>query len=255
MPTSFARDFASRHYLAVTFFLSLIIAIALTILFFFNELSAEKPPPAALASALSFMALIVAVGLITTWPRWFFAKWNEMVQRAVGPLGASNEKPNKDFEKRAGAAFGPEFVSNIFSYEDYCKNEYIQDMRKHYLAWIQLALSGLITVVAALLVIFAPVKEDDVKWIEAVGVTLPALVTGVLLKIWLETRDNLEDTRKRTDTIYRQRIRLLLLIGDHNAKGAKLPDSITLNRQILDYMNLSEHPDDNPPPDPAPATT
>jgi hypothetical protein len=116
-------------------------------------------------------------------------------------------------------------------------------MRKHYVAWIQLAISGLITVGAAILVIFRG-EEADVKWIEAVGVTLPALVTGVLLKIWLETRDNLDDTRRRTDTIYRQRIRLLLLIGNH-AKDTSLTDSIALNRQILDYMNLSELPEGN----------
>jgi len=176
-----------------------------------------------------------------------------MVQRAVGPLGGSNEKPNIDFEKKAGSAFGPEFVSNIFFYEDYCKNEYIQDMRKHYVAWIFLAVSGLITIGAAMLVIFRG-AEADVKWIEAVGVTLPALVTGVLLKIWLETRDNLDRTRQRTDTIYRQRLRLLLLIGNH-CKGSKLPDSIALNRQILDYINLSELPDETAAAPEAPAAT
>jgi hypothetical protein len=248
---SFIKGFAARHYLAVTFFISLAIAIVLTVLIF-TELRTDKPEPAVLANALSFMALVVAIGVLTTWPRWFFAKWNAMVQRAVGPLGASNEKPNKDFEKRAGAAFGPELVSNVFSYEDYCKNEYIQDMRKHYVAWIQLAVSGLITIGAALLVIFSR-SEGDVKWIEAVGVTLPALVTGVLLKIWLETRDNLDKTRQRTDTIYRQRIRLLLLTGNHS-KGSKLPDSIALNRQILDYINRSESGEAAPAEAVAPAT-
>ncbi len=244
-----ADGFASRHYLAVTFFASLTIGVAITIPLYVKEIGKAQASPSALAEALSFMALVVAIGLLTTWPRWFFSKWNTMVQQAVGPLGASNEKPNKDFEKRAGSAFGPEFVSNLFSYEDYCKNEYIQDMRKHYVAWVFLAFSGLLTVGAAFLVIFGGVRKN-IEWIEAVGVTLPALVTGVLLKIWLETRENLDRTRQRTDTIYRQRIRLLLLIGSH-CKGSKLPDSIALNRQILDYMNLSERPEDSPVETPA----
>ena len=189
-----------------------------------------------------------------TWLPWLYSKWNALVQSAVGPLGGSNEKPNMDFEKLASTVFGNELVSNIFSYEDYCKNEYIQDMRKHYVAWVFLALSGLLTVVAAILVIFGGV-EKNLRWIEAIGVTLPALVTGIILKIWLETRENLDETRKRTDRIYRERIRLLFLVAKHvDSRKTSLTDSIALNRQILDYINLSELPDETAAAPEAPAT-
>lgn len=232
--------FISKHYLLVTFLVSLIIAIAVAT--FLASAHRESSDAAAQETdvAVKLSILFTAIGLLTTWPRWLLTKLNATVRKAVDALGGPNDKSDIDFEERVGSVFGKELVSNIYAYETYCKNEYILDMQKHHLAWLMLAVAGAITVGAALFVLFAPVGSD-LKWVEAVGVTLPALVTSILLKIWLETRENLKKTRERTDTIYRQRIRLLLLVADHVGKSnSKWADSIALNRQLLHYIGVPD---------------
>lgn len=240
------RRFVSDHYLAVTFFVSLTVATTLA-LFVFDKARSTQAEVNEVRKAFTLALIVLTIGLLWTWPRWFLAKLNSIIRDAIGTLGGSDDRSDIDFKKRIGSVFGLELVSNISTYETYCKNEYVLDMQKHHLAWLMLAVSGAITVVAALIVIFSPVKGNE-KWIEAIGVTVPALVTGVLLKIWLETRENLNKTRQRTDTIYRQRIRLLLLVANHvKTPNASWADSIELNRQLLDYINLSEHADGQGP--------
>ena len=233
----------SKHYLLATFLISLAIAIAIAAVLYNvqGEGSAQNNKEA--NDAVNSVFLVVAVGLLATWPRWFLAKLNTTVRSAVEALGGPNDKSDIDFEERVGSVFGTQLVSNINAYESYCKNEYLLDMQKHHLAWLMLAVSGAITVIAALFVLFAP--ENNLRWIEAVGITLPALVTSILLKIWLETRENLRKTRERTDTIYRQRIRLLLLIADHVGKSnSKWAESIALNRELLHYIGVSDLADE-----------
>src|SRR6185295_2891052 len=171
--------FISRNYLTVTFFAFLAVASVAAVLIY--EL--HKPgAQARTADAVNFIILVVGFGLLLTWPRWLLARLNKIVRSAVEALGSSDDTADRDFKKRIGSKFGNELVSNIMTYETYCRNEYILDMQKHHLAWLMLAVAGAITILAALLVIFSG-GSDGLKWIQAIGVTLPALVTGVLLKI------------------------------------------------------------------------
>jgi hypothetical protein len=236
------RRFFSDHYLFVTFIISLATAVLAAVVLYGNKVTdpdlTVEAVEAATHDAANLAIVILVLGLLFTWPQWFLSKLNAIVRSAVASLGTSEQKSDQDFKRRVGSKFGDELVSNIVTYETYCKNEYILDMQKHHFAWLMLAVSGSITVLAALFVTFTR-GADDIRWIEAVGVTLPALVTGVLLKIWLETRENLKKTRIRTDAIYRQRIRLLLLIGDHVGREPfSLSESIDTNTKLLNYIRL-----------------
>jgi hypothetical protein len=189
----------------------------------------------------------------------------------IDSLDAEATSSNKTFKEKIAPHFGSALADNIEIYEKFCRIEYMLEVKRHQVSWIMLAISGLITITAsmalALLITDRPGQhQSDHAMVTAVATALPALVTGILVKIWLETGANVSHARTRREHLYRQRIRLLLLLGNSDSsQPLDLPKLVESSSLILSYLRIGgemsnaqeEHSDSaakNPPAPPTPPT-
>ncbi len=237
---SVKTSFFENHFLLITIIIALFLSLisAAIVRFSMTGITEDR------AAELAFFALISTFlfVLVFTWPRWIWRKVDKLVSKAVDSLGDLEGNSDDHFRNGIQVVFDENVSASIFEYEKYLKNEYMLDMKKHHFSWLLLAISGLLTIVLAFMVVFSFDKGAD--WVAGAAAALPALVTGVLLKIWLETRENLRKTRERTDKVYRQKIRILFLASRLNkSSDLTIDQAIKENTNLLQYIRLEAEDD------------
>lgn len=176
---------------------------------------------------------------------------NQTLFSSTDELGDINRSANESFKSRVGAHFGDELVENIVSYETFCKNEHRIELRKHQFAWIMLAASGLIALIAGIVMvqILQTKPNSNGPLIAAIVSGLSALVTGILALIWRESGSNVRVARARVELLHRQRIRMLFLLGKHPPDlKLDLSKLVAEANQILAFIRIGT--DQTMPPSP-----
>jgi hypothetical protein len=180
---------------------------------------------------------------------------NNAIFGSVESIGVGTDAADSAYRAKIEGHFGTSLSENVMSFEKFCLDEFKRDRDNHHISWLMLAISGLITLIAGLIMLYilqlssADQKTGSaVSLIAAIGTALPALVTGILVKIWLETGKLLQKARGRLDQLHRQRIRMLFLIGRYEPSDkkdmAKLVAEANLVLRFLHIGGTEGQPDD-----------
>jgi hypothetical protein len=165
---------------------------------------------------------------------------NNAIFGSVESIGVGTEAADSAYRAKIEGHFGSSLAENVMSFEKFCLDEFKRDRDNHHISWLMLAFSGLITLIAGLIMLYilqlssANAKTGSaVSLIAAIGTALPALVTGILVKIWLETGKLLQKARGRLDQLHRQRIRMLFLIGSYEPGQIKNMHKVVTDANLL----------------------
>ena len=238
-------------HLAGYFLASCMISFGLVrLLHLFGAFKTEGAITAREQAVIVFLLLLVAIFLLLATPK-ILNILNSVFFRSVDGLGEAGASADTDFRSKITQHFGSEIVENIVAYEIFCKNEYKLEMGKHHFSWIMLALSGIITLAAGIIMIQLMGGNHNEEGSEAshllitsVAAALPAIVTEILFKIWIETGKSVQNARARVELLHRQRIRMLFLLGRRNPHEAlNISELVTEANLILNYIRVgSEAP-------------
>lgn len=207
----------------------------------YNELYNEQM---FVASGVIFSLSIIFLAVPKIWEML-----NIAVYQTIEGFWENRDKSDQEFSTRVSEHFGKALVENIMSYELFCKKEYQLDLQRHHFSWVLLSVSGVITILAGLIMLYllqngelsAAGAESSKTLIAAIATGLPALVTGILVKIWLETGTNLQRSRLRAEQLSRQRIRMLLLIGNRTVEQLRdLSGVVADSNLVLQYLRIGK---------------
>jgi hypothetical protein len=110
-----------------------------------------------------------------------------------------------------------------------------------------LSVSGLITLGAAVVLVYILYITRGAGSIEALITAIPAaltaLVTGILVLIWRESGANVRVARARVELLHRQRIRMLFLLGKHlPSEQLNLPALVAEANLMLTFIRVGSEP-------------
>ncbi|MEM7701872.1 MAG: hypothetical protein AAF251_08050 [Pseudomonadota bacterium] len=175
------------------------------------------------------------VGIIWVWRSLSIA--SKAGREAIGSLRIGEDSSNESLSNRVTNEFGGGLWESILQYEKLCRTEYENDLRRHLTSYGFVIFSSVAVVCVALNLIWrvsaiAEQSQWSVGLVTAAGTILPAVVEACALKIWMETRKNLSDTRDAVDQILRYKLRFALILGNEEPKF-ELDRDVTAAIEIL----------------------
>jgi hypothetical protein len=184
--------------------------------------------------------------LACLWGARFIRDWIRHNKATARALGDEADDANEAFRTLIETQYGRALVDNIFAYEAFWTKSYQIDLNRHTIATAIVMASAVISISMGLLIFSrVPAAEGSISpYVTALGGALPALVTATSLKIWLETRKNLNATAQQVDLLLRQRIRLIVFWSGRGqfASSEQFEDHVHATSLFLEYLRSgSDH--------------
>lgn len=144
------------------------------------------------------------------------------------------------------AQYGPELIENILAHEEFCRQGYRTDLARHTWAHALVMLSSVISICAGLFIFYSfgstGTSAANVAFVSALGGLLPAIVTATSLKVWLQTRANLDRTRREVDRLLKQRLRIIFFWTGRAHFGSKndFQEEVRSADLFLQYLRFGD---------------
>lgn len=226
-----ANIFLSWQAKIIYSFVSLIVSIVLVIwLLELGKQTVSFPVRVQIAS------LFTTIFLIVIWGSAVSRTVSSFVQSSVRSLGNHKTEKDAEFTKFVEKIYSTSLANSIFDYEEFCKNEYFADWNRHAHSYVLIFLSSVASVGLAIYLLSTPDLRDSETWVTAAAAILPGIVSGICMKIWLETRKNMEASRRRIDHVFRTRVRMNLVLGRRDRADDWLDKEVALAEKLMGFI-------------------
>ena len=193
-----------KRFLLSTFIAALLFGLVITATVY----SESEPNDAKL---FYVFVSVTATFTLLFWSVRFAVSRVDANRELANLMHGRNDKADQSFGKLVEQQYGPALKDNICVFEDFWKSSFRNDLNRHSIATIIVMFFSVVTVlVVGGIVMFFDQTDTTAAVVTAVGGALPALITATSLKIWLETRRNLDRSSEQMSLLLKQRIRMLL---------------------------------------------